>query len=154
MIFCSRQSVVLRFIGLHDNFSLLISPACPAGDLRHQLEGSLRRAIVRNVQRRIRRNHADQAHILKIQSLRHQLRSDQDLRFTPGKSAQNPVQISPGLYRIQIQPIHWCFREKRRCRFFHLLRSDAKVTDIGAAAFRTAFRYRELSSAVMAYCTF
>ena len=78
----AAKNKIVRFVGLHDHQSAFLSASGSARDLRDQLKGSLARTVVWNVQTDIRRDHADQPHIVKIQSLGDKLRADENIGFS------------------------------------------------------------------------
>ena len=69
------------------------STPCPATgaarDLSEQLEGPLARAEVRQVQREVRVNDADQRHVREVQALRDHLRADEHVELAASKGAEN-----------------------------------------------------------------
>ena len=97
------QRKIVRCIGLYNDHPLLIAPSGSSGYLSNQLKGPFRRAIIRNVQTDVSRDYTDQTHIAKVKSLRHKLRTDQDISLSPRKISDDPVDLSLVFGGIQIE---------------------------------------------------
>ena len=80
--------VVVRLKRLHNRPALIPAAPCPAGHLIQQLKRPLPRAIVRYAQPHIRRNHAHQRHLRKMQPFRNHLRPHQHPRLARPKPPQ------------------------------------------------------------------
>ena len=73
--------VVVRLKRLHNRPALIPAAPCPTCDLIQQLKSALPRAIVRYAQPHIRRHHAHQRHLRKMQPFRYHLRPHQHARL-------------------------------------------------------------------------
>ena len=80
---------MFRVIGLHDHLSRHVRPAGTARHLGDQLEGALHAAVVRQVQRQVRRNDAHQRHVGKIQALGDHLGAHQHIGFAAAKAPED-----------------------------------------------------------------
>ena len=93
MLHYMAKDVIIRVVGLHDHQTALRAAPGSTRHLRDELESPLGRAVIRDIQADICRDHTDQPHIVKVQSFGDQLRTDKDIRLAFGKSAQNRIQI-------------------------------------------------------------
>ena len=91
---------MLRAVGLDDHVALTVAAPRPSRSLRDQLECTLRRAKIRNIERHISRNDPGKTYIAEVQPLGDDLRSDEDLCLSTAKSLQFPRQFSLSLHRI------------------------------------------------------
>ena len=80
--------VVVRLKRLHNRPALIPAPARAPGYLIQQLKRALPRAIVRYAQSHIRRHHAHQRNLRKMQPFRYHLRSHQNPRLARPESPQ------------------------------------------------------------------
>ena len=73
--------IVFRLIGLDHDIPGLCPPACAAGRLCEQLEGSLRSPVIISVQGQVRHEDPHQGHAGEIVSFDDHLGPQQDVRF-------------------------------------------------------------------------
>ena len=102
------------------------------------------------MQRQIRRHHADQRDVRKIQSLSDHLRADQHLRLPASELGKNPLMRILAAGRIHVHARYLHAGEPREHLFLHLLRARSEELDKLAPAFRADFRGLALLAAVMA----
>ena len=114
----------------------LVAAARAAGNLRHQLKRAFRRPEIREVQRRVGIDHADQRDVGKIQTLGDHLRAQQDLDLARAKSSQRLLVAARPLHAVRIHPQARGVREPRPDLLLQFLRPQAGVADAGRAAFR------------------
>jgi hypothetical protein len=81
-----------------------VASAGAAGNLRHQLKGPFGGPEIREVQRRIRVDHADQRHVGKIESFGDHLRAEQDADVARPEGRQCLLVTSRPLHRVRIHP--------------------------------------------------
>ena len=80
------------------------SPPGASGDLDEKLDAALRRAEIRQVQRPVRVQDAHQGHARKVVSLRHHLRSDQDVELPAREAREQRGSLARSARRIPIEP--------------------------------------------------
>ena len=142
--------LILRLVRLDDDLPRQCTASSAPGDLRQQLECPLPRAVVGQIQRHIRRNHAHQRHLREIQPLGNHLRADEQL-CAPGAELieQLCVTILAG-GRVNIHADDVFLWEEFFQFFLDFLRPRAEIADVLAAAFRAGVRRQRGESAVVA----
>src|SRR6266478_5517430 len=143
--------VVLRIECLNQNATGQFPTSSAARNLREQLKSSLRGAKIRQTQRRVRADHANQRDTLKIVAFRQHLRANQDVQRAAGKCAQRLLILPLGSRGIAVQP-----RDPRAGKFLaqpllQMLRTFAEEINILRLALRTLLRHRLDRTAVVAF---
>ena len=121
------------------------TPRC----LRQQRKGTLRRSVIRQMQRTVRRQYSHQRYIGNIMSLRHHLRAYQNIGCTVGKAPQDIGMRKLRHSRILIHTQHTHLRQLLQL-FFSLLRTAAEILNTAAVTVRALLRQRHRVTAVMA----
>ena len=121
------------------------APRC----LRQQRKGSLRRSVIRQMQRTVRRQHSHQRYIGNIVSLRYHLRANQHIGRTVSKAPQNIGMRKLRHSRILVHAQHTHLRQLLQL-FFRLLRTAAEIFDAAAVTVWAFLRQRHRITAVMA----
>src|SRR5262249_34987560 len=128
--------VVLGVKRLDEHASWQIAAAGAASNLSQQLKRAFRRAKVRQVEGRIRTDHADERHAMKVMALREHLRADQNIERAAGKRAERFLKLPLGARGIAIEPRNPRAREFLAQPFFQMLRAFAKKINILGIALR------------------
>ena len=142
---------MLRLVSLNNHPSGIVRAPCPARDLRNQLERPLRAAVIGQVQRHIRRDHADQRNLREIQPLRDHLCADHHVRLARSEPPEQlfvRVLFTGGVHVHAHRPR---IRKKAIHLFLDLLRARAEILDIPSFAFGASHRRKHLIAAVMAF---
>ena len=95
--------VVLRIICLHEHFAGKFAAPGAARHLRQQLKRALGGAKIRQAEREIGGDHADERDALKIVALRDHLRADQDVDLARRKRAQHLLVGALGAHGVAVQ---------------------------------------------------
>ena len=142
---------MIGLIGLNQGDSRAFPSPGPSCGLNQKVKGLLPTAVIRSVQRQIRRQSPYQGHPGEIMAFHYHLCSNEDIRFPPGKSGQNL--LVPLLFRrgIQIHPQHPGCGKHFPGQFLDLLGSGSEGGDIGGAAGWAYLRHKDLIAAVVAH---
>ena len=142
------DDLVVRGEGLDHRPAVLAPPARPAHHLGQQAEGPLGGVVVVHVQAQVRRHHAHQGHVFKIQSLGHHLGAKKDGYLFLFKFVQQRLVVAGHRVRVHTQDVR--AGEQGVQLLLHLLGARADLLD-DAAALRAAVRGAFRVAAVVAH---
>ena len=128
-----------------------ITPSASADNLRNQRKCSLIAAKIAGKQCLVKRKHAHQRDIWKIQSLSNHLRTNHNFVFLVAECCKLFLIGISRASCVRIHAEHPCFREQQLQLFFHLLCPKAHSSELFPTAMRTSFRHRLHVSAVVTH---
>src|SRR6266478_2767945 len=95
--------VVLRIIRLDKHFARQRASPSASGNLREQLKRAFSRAEIRQAELRIRGDDSHQRNALKIVSLGHHLRADENIDFPGSKISKHLLVRALGADRVAVE---------------------------------------------------
>ena len=123
--------------GLQYNTALLISSSGTSGHLRHQLKSPFIGTKIRIIQHSIGIQNSHHTDMIKIQSLRHHLCTDKNIRFSLFKVGNNLFISRTGTSGIQIHTRHSCLGKSYFYIIFYLLRTKSSIDQLCSITGRT-----------------
>ena len=140
---------MLDALGLQHHPTPLVLTSGTSRYLRHQLESPFIGTEIRIIQHRIGIQYSDDTYMVEVQTLRHHLRTDQNIGLSLFKVCNNLFVSRAGAGGIQIHTRHGCFGEKDFDVVLNLFRTKAAVHQFRTFAGRTGFRQLVGITAIM-----
>ena len=120
---------MFRLEGLDEDLAALGSASRAAGDLHHELKRPLVRAEVRQAERRVRVDDADDRHVREVQALGDHLRAEEDVDLSFAEGRQDALVPAALPHGVGVHPPEADLRELFQDFLFDALRSHAPVID-------------------------
>ena len=134
------QDVVFRVVGLDQGRPRDLASPGAADHLGEQAERVLSRSEIRQGNRGIRGNDADQSHAGNVMSFPQHLRSNQDLRFSVLQGFQNGLDLPPVLGGVAVEAGDPGCGETPLDLGFHLLGARPEIRELSALTERAEIR--------------
>ena len=120
----------ILLLGLQDDETAMVLAAGTSADLRHHHEGMLVGTEVRHVQHRIGIDDAHHRHLVEVQPLRYHLGTDEDIRPSGTKVADDALIGIAGTRRVEVHTGDAGLREGLTHLFLYLLRTIASCPQV------------------------
>ena len=141
---------VVRLVGLDDGPTGQDAASGSTDRLDQELVRALRGPLVRQIERHIRRDDADQGHRRDVETLRNQARADEDVEAALGEGVHHPLRGATMLDDVAVQAPDPQPREGLADFALDALRAAAQVADARRSARWTARRERGRPTTVVA----
>jgi hypothetical protein len=138
-------------VGLHDDAARELAAASASGDLRDELEGALRGAEIRQVERAVGVDDADQRDAREVEALGDHLRADQHVDLAAPEGLERVLVVLAPPHRVRIHAPHARAWEEGRELELDALRARAQRPQPRRSAARARARQRALLAAGVAH---
>ena len=139
-----------RLEALHDDHALEVPAAGATGDLGEQLEGALGGAEIRQLQRKVGVDDADEGHAREVEALGDHLRAEEHVVFTGAEVRQDLSEQVLLAHGVRVDAGHAGTREELGDGLLDLLGTVTLPADLGRPAARAEHRGTLLMVAQMA----
>ena len=144
------HGVVILEISLQHNFAGSLAAPGASGHLRQQLKRALGGAKVRQAERHVGPDHADQRHAVNVVALGDHLRADEQVEFALIQGVQRALEIFVAADGVAIEAGDARLGKHAVQQLFQLFRARSEKINILAAAVDARFRDGRSEAAIVA----